>query len=137
MLFADVFEAFQNTCIEHYKLDPVHFYTALRLEWQILLNTASEYCELGIRHKDFTLCPEEFTFELFRDIEMLLLLEKDFWGGITQAVKRYAKYYDKYMKEQYNRDEARKYPHYLDANKLLGQKMVQKLPKHRVSRRNR
>ena len=104
MLFADVFEAFQNTCIEHYKLDPVHFYTALRLEWQILLNTASEYCELGIRHKDFTLCPEEFTFELFRDIEMLLLLEKDFWGGITQAVKRYTKYYDKYMKEQYNRD---------------------------------
>ena len=35
---ADVFEAFRNTCLKHYKLDPAHFYTAPGLAWQVLLN---------------------------------------------------------------------------------------------------
>ena len=34
LLLVDVFEAFRNTCLGHYKLDPVHFYTAPRLAWQ-------------------------------------------------------------------------------------------------------
>ena len=28
LLLAYVFEAFRNTCLKHYKLDPAHFYTA-------------------------------------------------------------------------------------------------------------
>ena len=28
LLLADVFETFRNTCLNHYKLDPSHFYTA-------------------------------------------------------------------------------------------------------------
>ena len=28
LLLADVFETFRNTCLEHYNLDPAHFYTA-------------------------------------------------------------------------------------------------------------
>ena len=38
--------------------------------------------------------------------DMLLMFEKDIWGGITQAVKRYAKANNKYMREQYNDKEA-------------------------------
>ena len=29
ILLANVFEAFRNTCLEHYKLNPAHFYTSL------------------------------------------------------------------------------------------------------------
>ena len=34
ILLANVFEAFRNTCLEHYKLDPVHFYTSPGLAWK-------------------------------------------------------------------------------------------------------
>ena len=28
ILLANVFDAFRDTCLEHYKLDPAHFYTS-------------------------------------------------------------------------------------------------------------
>ena len=71
--------------------------------------------------------------ELLRDIDMLLILEKGFWGEILQAVKRYAKDNNKYVKEQCNRDETSKYLQYLDTNNLYGRAMVQKLPTCGVS----
>ena len=45
LLLADVLEAFWNTCLKNYKLDPAHFYTAPGLAWQALLKTAAEHCE--------------------------------------------------------------------------------------------
>ena len=33
LLLADVFETFPNTCLQHHKLDPAHFYTAPGLAW--------------------------------------------------------------------------------------------------------
>ena len=59
------------------------------------------------------------------------MVEKGIRGGITQAVKRYAKANNKYMKDLYNPDEVRLYLQYLDANKLYGCAMVQNLPTHR------
>ena len=44
LLLADMFETFRNTCLNNYKLDPAHFYTAAGLAWQALLKTANEYC---------------------------------------------------------------------------------------------
>ena len=37
ILPANVFEAFRDTCLEHYSLDPVHFYTSPGLAWKACL----------------------------------------------------------------------------------------------------
>ena len=37
ILLANVFEAFRDTCLEHYKLDPAQFYTSSGLAWKAFL----------------------------------------------------------------------------------------------------
>ena len=91
LLLADVLETFRNTCLKNYKFDQAHFYIAPWLAWQTLLKTVIEICEHEIECKDCELCPDEFRLELLTDIDMLLMFEKGIRGGITQAVKRYAK----------------------------------------------
>ena len=61
---------------------------------------------------------------------MLLMVEKGIRGGITQAVKRYAKANNKFLKDLYNPDEKSIYLQYLDAFNLYGWAMVQNLPTH-------
>ena len=130
LLLADVFETFRDTCLENYKLDPAHFYTAPGLGWQPLLKRAAECCEHEKRHKDCKLCPDEFRLELLTDTDILLMVEKGIRGGITQAVKRYAKANNKYMKDLYNPNELSIYLQYLDVNNLYGWAIVQDLPTH-------
>ena len=131
LLLADVFETFRNTCLKTCKLDPAHLYTAPGLAWQVFLKTAAEYCEHEKRRKECELCPDDFRLELITDIDMLLMVEKDIRGGISQAAKRYAKANNKYMKDLYNPDEESIFLQYLDANNLYGWAMAQNLPTHR------
>ena len=132
LLLADVFGAFRNTCFKNYKLDPAHFYTAPALAWQALLKTAAEYCENEKRPKDCELCSEEFRLGLLTDIDMLLMFEKSIRGGITQAVKRYARASNKYLKNLRNLEEESIYLQYVDANNLYGRAMVQNLQIHGI-----
>ena len=37
LLLADVFEKFQNMCLEIYELDPAHFFTTPGLAWKAAL----------------------------------------------------------------------------------------------------
>ena len=37
VLLAKVFEAFRDTCLRHYSLDPAHFYTSPGLAWKACL----------------------------------------------------------------------------------------------------
>ena len=113
LLLADVFETFRNTCLKNYKLDPANFYTTPALAWQVLLKTTAEYCEHEKGRKDCEICQDEFRLELLTDIDMLLMVEKDIQGGITQAVKRCAKTNNKSMKNLYNPDEQSIYLQYL------------------------
>ena len=116
--------------LKNYKLDPAHFYTAPGLAWQALLKTASEYCEDEKRRKECKVSPDEFRLELFTDIDMLLMVEKGIRGGISQAVKRYDKANNKYMKDLCNPDEESICLQYLDGNNLYGWAMAQNLPTH-------
>ena len=119
-LLMDVFETFWNTYLKNYKLDSAHYCIVPGLAWQVLLKTAAEYCEHEKRCKDCELCPAEFRLELLTDIDMFLMVKKGIQGGITEAVKRYARANNKYMKDLYNLEEKSIYLQYLDANNLYG-----------------
>ena len=79
ILLANVFEAFRDTCLEHYSLDSAHFYTSPGLAWKACLK------HTGIR------------LELLTDPNMLLMFEHGIRGGITQVVHRYALVNNKYL----------------------------------------
>ena len=105
VLLANVYEAFRETCLEHYKLDPVHFYTSPGLAWKACLK------HTGIRLK------------LLIDPDMLLMFELGIRGGITQVVRKYAAANNPYMGDKFNPNEDTTYLQYLDANNLYGWKM--------------
>ena len=79
LLLSNVYEAIRNICLEHHKLDLVHFYTSPGLAWHACLK------KTGIRSEHLT------------DPDMLLMFEPGIRGGIIQAVHRYAKANNKYM----------------------------------------
>ena len=110
LILVDVFENFRDTCLKHYKLDPAHFYTSPGLSWVAALK--------------FT----KINLELLTDYDMLLMFEKGIRGGITQAVHRYSKANNKYIRDLYNPEEESSYLQYLDANNLYGWAMSQDLP---------
>ena len=57
LLLSNVFEPFRTTCLEHYALDPAHFYNSPGLAWQACLKKT------------------EVTLELLTDPDMLLMFE--------------------------------------------------------------
>ena len=110
VLLANVHEAFSDTCLKHYKLDPAHFYTSPGLAWKACLK------HTGIK------------LELLTDPDMLLMFERGIRGGITQGVRKYASANNKYMGDKFNPKEDTTYLQYLDANNLYGWAMSQPLP---------
>ena len=58
---------------------------------------------------------------------MLLMVEKGTRGGICQAIHRYAKANNKYMKN-YSKNKKSLYIQYLDPNNLYGWALSQKVP---------
>ena len=48
ILLANVCEAFRDTCLKHYKLDPAHFYTSPGLAWKACLKHTGNKLELLI-----------------------------------------------------------------------------------------
>ena len=105
-----MFEAFRDTCLEHYFLDPTHFYTSPGLAWKACLRKTL------------------VRLELLTDPDMLLMFECGIRGGITQAIHRYALVNNKYMGDRFNPSEESSYLQYLDANNLYRWSMSQQLP---------
>ena len=73
LVLADVFEAFRDTCINHYGIDPTHLYTSPGLAWQSALKMT--YLEL----------------KLLTDNDMHLLIERRLIGGVATISHRYAR----------------------------------------------
>ena len=65
--------------------------------------------------------------EFLTDVDMLLMIKKGSRGRIFQAIHRYAKTNNKYMKN-YDKYIISSYLMYLDANNLYGWAMSQKIP---------
>ena len=110
VLQANVYEAFRDTCLEHYKLDPAHFYTSPGLARKACLKCT------GIK------------LELLTDPNMLLMFEQGIRGGITQAVHKYAAANNPYMGDKFDPNKDTTYVQHLDANNLYGWAMSQPLP---------
>ena len=108
-LLADVFESFRDKCIEIYDLDPAHFLSAPGLARQACLRKTN------------------VELELLTDNDKLILHEEGIRGGICQAIYRYAKANNKYMKN-YDRNIESSFLEYLDAHNLYGWPMCKKLP---------
>ena len=111
LLLADVFENFRKTCLNYYKLDPCHYYTAPGLAWDACLKLTKQ------------------ELHLLTDYDMLMMFEKGIRGGMSHISKRYAEANNKYMKD-YDKTQPSTYIQYLDANNLYGWAMSQKLPTH-------
>ena len=106
---ADVFESFRDNCLSTDKLDPAYFLSAPGLSWQSGLKRTGQ------------------TLELLTDENMLLIFEKAIRGGICEAITKYKKANNKYMKN-YDKTKPSSYLMYVDANNLYGYAMSKKLP---------
>ena len=102
VLLANVYEAFRDTCLKHYKLDPAHFYTSPGLTWKACLKCT------GIK------------LELLTDPDMLPMFEQGIRSGITQVVRKYTLANNKYMGDRFDTKSESSYLQYLDANNLYG-----------------
>ena len=110
VLLANIFEAFRDTCLRHYSLDPAHSYTSPGLAWKACLKST------GIK------------LELLTDPDMLLMFERGIIGRITQAVRKYAAANNPYMGDRFDPKSESSHLQYLDANNLYGWAMSQPLP---------
>ncbi|GBM60377.1 hypothetical protein AVEN_156939-1 [Araneus ventricosus] len=114
LILADVFENFRKVCLDYYKTDPCHVYTAPGLAWQACLRMT------GVK------------LELLTDIDMHLFIEKEISGGVAMISHRLTSANNPYL-PNYDPTGPNSYIMYWDANNLYGWTMSQHLSTHDFS----
>ena len=109
LLLTDVFEAFRETAMINYHLDPTH------------------YVSLPGFGFDASLKMTKIKLDVMSDYDMYLMIERGIRGGMSMISHRYSKANNKYMKD-YDTSKESKYIVNLDANNLYGCGMSQYLP---------
>ena len=101
LLLADVFEKFIDTCLKLYRLDSCYYFSSSGSSWDAMLKMT------GMR------------LEKIVNINLYLFIKKGLREGISYIAKRYAKAYNKYMKD-YEPNKLSKFITYNDVNNLYG-----------------
>ena len=109
LLLEDVFENFQNICLEIYELDPAKLFFTSRI------SMASSLKKTKVKSN------------LLTNIDILSTVEKDRRRAICHSIYWYAKANNKYMKD-YDKSKELSYTQYRDINSLYDWAMWQKLP---------
>ena len=109
LLLADFFEKFRASCLAHYSLDAIHYYTAPGLAWDAALRMT------------------HVSLELTSDTDMFHFIENSIRGGISMITTRYAQANSPTL-PGYDANRPHRHLIYLDANNLFGWAMFQHLP---------
>ena len=115
LLLADVFEKFIDTCLKLYRLDSCYYFSSSGSSWDAMLKMT------GMR------------LEKIVNINLYLFIKKGLREGISYIAKRYAKAYNKYMKD-YEPNKLSKFITYNDVNNLYGWAMSSYLSYGRFKR---
>lgn len=108
-LLADCFEYFRELCLQHFQLDPAHYFTNPGMFW------------------DAALMKSKVKLELLTEIDMVLMFEKQARGGISMISQRHAAANNPLL-ESYDPSKPESYIMYVDANNLYGWAMSKHLP---------
>ena len=104
-----MFEKFNKTCLDYYRLDLCHYFSSPGLSWDAMLKMT------GVE------------LELISDIDMYSFIEKGMRDSISYIAKRHSKANNEYT-ENYVSSKENVFIMYLDANNLFGWAMTQYLP---------
>ena len=115
LLLADVFEAFKTTYLQHYSLDPSHYYTSPGLALDAALKMTD--IEIDLISDSPDKC----------NIDMHLFMESGIRGGGSVISHRHARANNPLV-EGYDNIQPTKHLIYWDANNLYGWAMSQYLP---------
>ena len=110
LLLADIFENCRNICMDHYRLDPAWYFSALGLAWDAVLKIT------------------KIQLELLSDRDMLLMIESAIRGGISTISHRHAKANNEYMEAEFDPAKESKFISCLDVNGLYSWAMSKPLP---------
>ena len=106
-MLGDVFENFQNICLQIYKLNPAKFFPTTGIARKAALKTTKVKLDLLI------------------EVNRLLMVQKGIRGEICHSIYRFAKTNNKDRKD-YDRNKGLSYIKYWDLNNLYRWAMVHK-----------
>ena len=109
LLLESVFENFRTICLEHYGLDPAHFYTSPGLSWKAMLKKT------------------KVELELLTDIDKHLFIEEGIRGGVAMISTKHGQANNPYV-EGYDEEKPARHIIFLDSNNLYGKSMSMPLP---------